>query len=109
MPCRDYYDDHPNQYFKDILQAKLEEQVDVLKKRVAFAESALCMMVQLWENEDFQLDEIPQEFYDGAGIKYNELVLWWSEHSARDEEIKKQKREAALKKLTAEERKLLGV
>ena len=44
MPCRDFYDDHPHQYFKDVTEP-------ALKKQIAFAESALCQALVALEHE----------------------------------------------------------
>ena len=35
MPCRDYYDEYPLAYFRDVTEP-------ALKKQISFAESALC-------------------------------------------------------------------
>ena len=42
MPCRDYYDDHPEAYFRDVTEP-------ALKRQVAFAESALCQTLAALE------------------------------------------------------------
>jgi hypothetical protein len=113
MPCRDFYDDHPEAYIKDI-------EVPALKKQISFAESALCQTLAALENV---VMEKPGSFYDyidfkEAGITKAALVEWHTEHKALDEqhraEAKAKKEKAALKKsalakLTPEERNALGV
>ena len=119
MPCRDYYDDHPGQYFADVTEP-------ALKKQVSFAESALCQTLRALEYLDTQVETIsPKQgvFYDwidfkAAGINKEELVKWHTAHKALDEKhrsaelAKKEKaalKKSALAKLTAAERSALGV
>ena len=106
MPCRDYYDDHPEQYFKDVTEP-------ALKKQISFAESALCqthaaLEVAVGKTVYNVID------YDAAGITKAELVEWHKEHKKLDAQHRKEAeannlRETALAKLTLEERKVLGV
>lgn len=83
MPCRDYYDDHPEQYFKDVTEP-------ALKARIAFAESALCAALDA-------LDALPipagargrpgaleRINYEEAGITRAELSKWREEHKELD-------------------------
>lgn len=110
MPCRDYYDDHPEQYFKDVTEP-------ALKKQISFAESALCATLDA-------LDKIVTEHmpgqatfdqidFDSAGIIRKELVDWRLRHKELDEyhrEYEARKfRETARAKLTLEERAALGI
>lgn len=119
IPCRDYYDDHPEQYFKEVTEP-------ALKKQIAFAESALCQTLadfervltilvkaypDIWELSPHPLDNIN---YAEAGITRKELEQWWKQHKKldakhREAERLKKIRETALNKLTEEERKVLGV
>ena len=114
MPCRDYYDDHPEAYFRDVTEP-------ALKKQIAFAESALCQALIALEHVDSLVKTvIPKKvFYDWinykeAGITKSELINWHKNHCKldaqhREQERLKQVREAALAKLSDEERKVLGV
>lgn len=115
MPCRDYYDEYPQAYFRDVTEP-------ALKKQIAFAESALCQTLVALEkyittyNEEHgttrqTLDQIN---YDAAGITKTELTTWWNNHQEldekhREEERLKTLREAALSKLSDEEKKVLGI
>ena len=115
MPCRDYYDDHPQAYFKDVTEP-------ALKKQISFAESALCQALVALKHVDSLVETVSPkkgDFYDWinfkeAGITKAQLVKWHKDHKALDdkhreaERVKKVK-EAALAKLTDEERKVLGV
>lgn len=107
MPCRDYYDDHPEAYFKDVTEP-------ALKKQISFAESALCQTLAaferiLKETKDAvpgRLSSDPLDFinYEEAGITKKQLKFWWLDHKKLDakhraEELKK----TALTKLTKEE------
>ena len=119
MPCRDFYDDHPNQYFKDVTEP-------ALKKQVAFAESALCQTLADFERVLKILHEAHPDVYEltpqplnhinyaEAGITRKELEQWWKQHKKldakhREAERLKKLRASALAKLSEEERKALGV
>lgn len=104
MPCRDYYDDHPEQYFRDVTEP-------ALKKRIAFAESALCALMRA--SLKLREDIFEHVDWQDCGITKKELFKWQQEHEVRDAEIRKQehakKIAAARAKLTAEELVLLGL
>lgn len=115
MPCRDFYDDHPEQYFKDVTEP-------ALKKQIAFAESALCVALTALEHVDSLVGTVSPkrgDFYDWinfreAGITKKELVKWHKNHKILDARHREQERlenvrKAALAKLSEEERKVLGV
>ncbi len=113
MPCRDYYDDHPDQYFKDVTEP-------ALKKQISFAESALCMVMNAYLDVVFNetaLNEVSKEMlfdqvydhfdYVSAGIKEEEFIKWHKEHMRLDAEHRaeeqRQKLAHALGKLTPDE------
>jgi hypothetical protein len=115
MPCRDYYDDHPGDYFKDVTEP-------ALKKQIAFAESALCQALIALQHVDTQVQTVgikKGDFYDWinfkeAGITKVQLVKWHKEHKKldnlhREQERLKKVRTDALAKLSDEEKKVLGV
>lgn len=119
MPCRDYYDDHPEKYFKDVTEP-------ALKKQIAFAESALCQTLADFERVLTALHEAHPDIYElspkplnhinytEAGITRKELERWWKQHKKldaqhREAERLKKLRASALNKLTEEERKALGI
>jgi arsenate reductase-like glutaredoxin family protein len=112
MPCRDYYDDHPEKYFKDVTEP-------ALKKQIAFAESALCQTLADFQRSLIELNAMhnnPLDYIDyvKAGITRKELERWWKPHKKldaqhREAERLKKIRESALSKLSEEERKVLGV
>lgn len=113
MPCRDYYDDHPEAYFRDVTEP-------ALKKQISFAESALCGALAALERVvcDGKGDFGPPDFYDkidyaATGITKKDLVKWHKNHKMLDakhraEEIEKI-RQGALAKLTLEEREVLKI
>lgn len=117
MPCRDYYQEYPDQYYADTIAG--------LKKQISFAESALCAALNALEHVHglANLDTKQGDFYDwlnypGSGIKKKELVKWHTRHRELDAEhraeaerraIKQRIRKQALAKLSTEERKILGV
>ena len=111
MPCRDYYDDHPEQYFRDVTEP-------ALKARIAFAESALCGLITAANNltEDL-FDHVD---WKNCGVERAELLQWYEAHMERERKIENerlakahQERQAkiakAKAKLTFEERELLGL
>ena len=115
MPCRDYYDDHPEQYFKDRTKP-------ALRKQISFAESALCAALTALQHVDGLVETITPksgDFYDWlnfqeAGITKKDLLAWHKRHQVLDkrhraEELEKKLRENALAKLTPEEKKALGL
>jgi hypothetical protein len=115
MPCRDYYDDHPSEYFRNVAEPEL-------KRQISFAESALCAALVALEHVDSLVETVAPkqgDFYDWlnfkkAGITKAELLKWHSDHKKRDAHYREQERlktlkESALAKLTDEERKVLGV
>jgi len=107
MPCRNYYDDHPQQYFTDITEP-------ALKKQISFAESALCATLDAFE----KVLQDKTKYYDlidceGAGITKKELMSWHTKHKKLDSrhrlEEAASKKARALAKLTAEDMEILGV
>lgn len=105
MPCRDYYDDHPEQYYADTVRD--------LRKQISFAESALCAALRHIEKA-YDADPVNYIDCDDAGIKQSELRSWYKKHKELDTkhraaERKRQQRKEILAKLTPEERKILGV
>lgn len=121
MPCRDYHDDHPQEYYGPMLADKAQE-IERLKKQIAFAESALCAALNALEHVDSLVEtQSPKQgdFYDWvnveeAGISKKELVKWHKRHKVLDARHREQERlervkEAALAKLTDEEKRALGI
>lgn len=115
MPCRDYYDDYPLAYFRDVTEP-------ALKKQISFAESALCQametIVKLIDEYNKEhgtnRDAMDQINYTEAGITKKQLEKWWDNHKKldakhREEERIKKVRDLAISKLTEEEKKVLGV
>lgn len=117
MPCRDYYDDHPEEYFRDVTEP-------ALRKQISFAESALCLALNTMEQllkgikHDFddhvKTNPLDIMDFEEAGITRTDLEKWWTKHKKldarhREQERLKNVRAAALAKLTDEEKKVLGV
>ncbi len=107
MPCRDYYDDHPEQYFHDIT-------LPGLKKQISFAESALCGALDALSRLSKNTTGLEHINYRECGITREELEIWRKKHKTLDEKHKKEERRkklqmTALNKLTAEEREALGL
>jgi hypothetical protein len=112
MPCRDYYDDHPEAYFRDVTEP-------ALKAQISFAESALCATLDALESvvTSGKGDFGPPDFYDEinfkeAGITKKELIEWRKKHKVLDEKHRAEEllrlRESGIAKLTPAERKALG-
>lgn len=120
MPCRDYYEDYPEEYYAQTIQG--------LKAQISFAESALCAAINVLESEHGE-NWIHKIDCQEAGIDPAELVKWRRAHQILDRKHRaerkkqaaaslrrKQKQEALLaqkraiaEKLTAEEREALGI
>lgn len=114
MPCRDYYDDHPQAYFRDVTEP-------ALKKQISFAESALCAALNALElqvlagsggkgDSDKIYDLID---FESAGITQQELRDWRKNHAEMDKKHREQElakaKQSALAKLSPLERKALGL
>jgi len=106
----------------------LHEEIDTLKAKLAEREAMLCGVLtalaqadgEQWHDADdiiFTPSEAVQGFYDEeeTGVSYDAVLAWFKEHQKKDEQ--RRAREAAelearkaqaLKKLTLEERILLG-
>lgn len=123
MPCRDYYDDHPEAYYGKNLADK-DKEIEKLKKQISFAESALCASLKALENvinnvnTDFKTEINPNPLvhisYNEAGITPTELAAWHKKHKALDAKHREQERlkkvkEEALAKLSDEEKRVLGI
>jgi hypothetical protein len=108
MPCRDYYDDHPEQYFKDHTEP-------ALKKQISFAESALCAALNAldYRRDTPSTETLDMIDYTQSGITRQELEAWRIKHAETDRRIREGKmaaaRASALAKLTPLERKALGI
>jgi len=115
MPCRDFYDDHPEAYFRDVTEP-------ALKKQISFAESALCAALHALEHVDGLVETIKPktgDFYDWlnyseAGITKKELIAWHKKHKELDkahrEKASQEKvKQDALSKLNDEEKRILGL
>lgn len=81
MPCRDFYDDHPEQFFKDVTEP-------ALKKQIAFAESALCQTLAVLEYVVKTFTDDPDFYgfinYTEGGFTREELVDWHTRHKEAD-------------------------
>lgn len=130
MPCRDYYDDHPEVYYGEQLKNKNEE-IKKLKNRISFAESALCGALRAGENNVGErignfMDLID---FEDVGVTRDELEKWFKNHKIVDERVraeraraeaskkareaatkeKNRKKQIALSKLTIEDKEALGL
>lgn len=81
MPCKSYYDDYPQQYYKDTTEPGYQKQI-------SFAESALCQTLAALE-KTFEEGDMRGNFYDvidyeAAGITRAELVDWHTKHKELD-------------------------
>ena len=105
MPCRDYYDDHP--------EAPYKEELSVVAP-------ALCAVFRALAKEKGLLMEglLNQIDWKEAGVSKKQVLDWWKNHEEQDRlNLERKEREAAAKKLkkdalaklTPEERKALGI
>lgn len=122
MPCRSGYEDDPASFYGPTLANK-DAEIKRLKDQVSFAESALCETLRTLEHVNSLVAHTTGaetgDWYDlinfqEAGITKQELVKWHKRHKEidakyREQERLKKVREDALAKLSAEERKVLGI
>ena len=118
MPCRDYYDVYPQDYYSDTIRA--------LQEQVSFAESALCQTLAALERAVLvDVDPLDMIDYKEAGITCAQLEKWWINHkeldtrhgaeeaakktAANEKKEKARKKKAIMAKLTDEEKAILGV
>lgn len=87
-------------------------------RQLAQAEAMLCMIMRKLETTPKQIMSFSVEEQEEAGVTVEKLLSWWEDHRYKDAMRRKveaekrrdqAKRDAALAKLTDEERKLLGV
>ena len=114
------------------LTGPLHEEIDRLKAKLAEREAMLCgVLTALTEIDaafhmevrsdgmalNLVADAMPV-WYDGseAGVYWADVAAWWADHQARDRrrraeeaQERERRRQQALAKLTAEDRKLLGI
>lgn len=111
MPCRDFFDDHPEAYFREIT-------APALKKQISFAESALCAVLDALERANrYSSNPLPSVMtwinFEEAGITEEELLKWRKTHKELDAKYRAQEQErlkaSAKAKLTSEELKALGL
>jgi hypothetical protein len=105
MPCYDSRED-------------LHQICDDLQKSNNKLEAMLCMVMYTLEEEN-EIGHFAELFnYKESGITRDQLFGWWKQHKEDDrrrkdreraERDRLERRDAALAKLTDEERKLLGV
>lgn len=98
MPCLTYpeqsYVAHPD-----------SQVVDILKKSNAELEAALCAVMTACEHRN--INPILWIDYKESGITRDKLESWWEDHKQKDKD--RRIKENALAKLSAEERKVLGI
>ena len=105
MPCRDYLAED---------QWRLEKD-----KEAAMVRASLCAVLTVLEDDDAAFAAVLKKIdWKEAGVTKREFLSWWEDHKIEDEqrrlrEIKESRekkiRKDALAKLTAEEKKLLGI
>lgn len=87
MPCRDYYDDHPEAYYGPKLADK-DKEIEKLRKQISFAESALCAVLRATDAQEADSFKYPIWGYidfKAAGITSAELEQWRVNHEALDQ------------------------
>lgn len=110
MPCRDYYDDHPQEYYGAKLSSA-EDEIEKLKKQISFAESALCAALKAMESMERGMStggaiDIFRWFdFKDAGITKKQLVAWQNKHRALDEKHRRLEKERLEAKRLADEEK----
>jgi hypothetical protein len=121
MPCYDGRDIVGNSYH--------ESEMEQAKDRIKWRDAALCAIMTLMEKDKSLQTFLKKIDYKEAGIKQRDLEAWFIEHKREDEirrETEKRQKEAkaaakalriaqekareeAIKSLTPEQRKALGI
>ncbi len=105
MPCKDYED----------LRFVRDEK---LRRENAMLEASLCAILTSLEKKNEIRTFLNDVDWKEAGVPASTLFSWWVNHKEQDakrraceeaERAKKEARQAALAKLTPEERKALGL
>lgn len=101
MPCRDYYDDHPEQYFGPKLKSVTKE-LERAKRQISFAESALCATLKALSKTDDAKAFDMIDFAE-AGITREALFAWWKKHLELDKKhrLEEERRHRAAEALKA--------
>ena len=110
--------------YRDTLTGPLYNEIDSLKHQLAEREAMLCAVFMALEGQGIEAmgdgyvdldDVLVVADWKEAGVTAEATVVWWGEHQKKDEERwareaaeLEAKRAKALKKLTHEERVLLG-
>lgn len=132
MPCMTYETPEEIERFAQEARnrnlAPLREEIDVLRAELAERDAMLCgVLSSIYKLDGYiQNTMILQDYFSNsvgewfneaeAGVTWDSVQQWWTDHKLKDEARKaveaaerERKREAALAKLTPEERALLGV
>jgi hypothetical protein len=114
MPCTMYNSSNPADWLPGGDLA-IKHNADALRRQLAEMEAMLCMVLRKLEREPHLA--FTQQEYDEAGVPEHALQEWWNEHRRYDDTRRKKEAaqretkrrvEETLKKLTPEERSLLG-
>ncbi len=106
MPCRDDYDPPAKTVYKDDPKTKqlLKEKQDKLD----LATRLLCFV--LTNSNSLMWEDWGRAKKTAAhGNAFSELCSWWEAHQAEDKRERKRIKQAALAKLTTEEKEALGL
>lgn len=107
MPCRDY------------IPGEQDRRSDI--KELSLIRASLCALLTVME-KNMTPDTFDQYIksidWKEAGVTKREFLSWWEDHKIEDEKRRKREaeekrekeiRKAALAKLSAEEKKILGI
>jgi len=135
MPCRDFIETHSTEYYGEPLADK-DQEIERLRKRMSFIESALCGTITALEFQNTVVRCSPYPVYglidyDAVGIKRSEFESWHKKHKNLDSRYLKeehennivaenlnkellreanlQRKKKVLEKLSEEDRQILGI
>lgn len=112
---------------RESISGPLQEEISVLRAELAEREAMLCgVMSAMYRSDGWQdrntspvnASQMVMDNFDEAeaGVTISQLEAWWVEHQRKDEQRRVQeaaeleaRKKRALKKLTQEERILLGL
>ena len=107
MPCRDYDSDaRPSVVYRD--DPKTKKLLEDKQTKLDLLARLLCFVMT---NADATfLSKLAAVKKTAAhGDAYTELNVWWTEHQQEDRRERKRLKQAALAKLTPEEKEALGL
>ncbi len=106
MPCRDYEPVTPSVVYRD--DPKTKKLLEEKQAKLDLVTRLLCFVLS---NAEAPFWAVLSKAKKTAahGNAYEELCQWWQQHELEDKRERKRLKQAALAKLTPEEKEALGL